>query len=131
MNRSIVAEFRANGGKVGGPFEGGTLLLLHTTGAKSGKERLSPLAYFTVDGKMLIVGSFAGAEHDPAWVHNVRATPKAHIEIGTDAYDVDVRELPADERAEVYPKLIERAPVFTEYQTRTTREFPLFELVRA
>ena len=90
-----------------------------------------PLAYFTVDGKMLIVGSFAGAEHDPAWVHNVRATPKAHIEIGTDAYDVDVRELPADERAEVYPKLIERAPVFTEYQTRTTREFPLFELVRA
>lgn len=131
FNRAIVEEFRANGGKVGGPFEGGTLLLLHTTGAKSGKARLSPLAYLTIDGKLLIVGSYAGAPKHPAWVHNLRATPKAYIEIGTEAYDVDVRELPEDERDATYPKLIELAPVFADYQAKTVRAIPLFELTRA
>ncbi|MEX3654235.1 MULTISPECIES: nitroreductase family deazaflavin-dependent oxidoreductase [Mycolicibacterium] len=130
FNRNVVAEFRANGGKVGGPFEGGTLLLLHTTGAKSGQPRLSPLAYLDIDGKILIVGSYAGGPKDPAWVHNLRANPKARIEIGTDAYDVTARELPADERDATYPKIVERAPVFAEYQAKTTRAIPLFELVR-
>lgn len=131
FNTAIVEEFRANGGKVGGPFEGATLLLLHTTGAKSGKTRLSPLAYLTVDGKMLIVGSFAGAPKHPAWVHNLRATPRAYIEVGTDAYDVDVRELPPEERDATYPKIVEHAPVFAEYQAKTDRAIPLFELIRA
>jgi len=131
FNRAIVEEFRANGGKVGGPFEGGTLLLLHTTGAKTGKTRLSPLAYLTIDDKMLIIGSYAGAPKDPAWVHNLRANPRAYIEVGTDAYDVDVRELPDDERDATYPKLTEVAPVFAEYQAKTTRAIPLFELTRA
>jgi deazaflavin-dependent oxidoreductase (nitroreductase family) len=130
FNRNIVEEFRANGGVVGGPFEGGNLLLLHTTGAKTGKSRLSPLAYLTVDGKMLIVGSFAGAPKDPAWVHNLRANPKAHIEVGTEAYDVTVRELPDDERDAAYAKATEVAPVFAEYQANTTRTIPLFELVK-
>ena len=89
FNQSIVDEFRANGGKVGGPFEGATLLLLTTTGAKSGQPRLAPLAYLTIDGKMIIVGSKAGADTNPAWVHNLRANPRAHIEVGTEAYDVD------------------------------------------
>jgi deazaflavin-dependent oxidoreductase (nitroreductase family) len=131
FNRNIVEEFRANAGVVGGPFEGGALLLLHTTGAKSGKSRLSPLAYLTIDGKMLIIGSYAGAPKDPAWVHNLRAKPKAHIEIGADAYDVDVRELPDDERDAAYPKVTELAPVFAQYQANTTRAIPLFELTRA
>jgi deazaflavin-dependent oxidoreductase (nitroreductase family) len=131
FNRGIVEEFRANGGKVGGPFKGATLLLLQTVGAKSGKPRLSPLAYLTVDGKMLIVGSYAGAPKHPAWVHNLRANPRAHIEVGTDAYDVAVRELPAVERDMTYPKLTELAPVFAEYQANTTRAIPLFELTRA
>ena len=131
FNRGVVAEFRANGGKVGGPFEGGDLLLLHTTGAKSGQPRLSPLAYLTVDGKMLIVGSYAGAPKDPAWVHNLRANPRAHIEVGTEAYDVVVRELPGDERDATYPKITAVAPVFAEYQANTTRAIPLFELSRA
>ncbi|OBB59853.1 deazaflavin-dependent nitroreductase [Mycobacterium sp. 852013-51886_SCH5428379] len=131
FNTAIVEEFRANGGKVGGPFEGATLLLLHTTGAKSGKKRVSPLAYMTVDGRMLIVGSYAGAPKDPAWVHNLRAHPKAYIEVGTDAYDVDVRELPADERDATYPKIIEVAPMLADYQARTDRVIPLFELTRA
>ncbi|MET0702327.1 MAG: nitroreductase family deazaflavin-dependent oxidoreductase [Mycobacterium sp.] len=131
FNRGIVEEFRANAGKVGGPFEGGNLLLLHTTGAKSGQPRLSPLAYLPLDGKMFIVGSYAGAPKNPAWVHNLRAEPKAHIEIGTDAYDVDVRELPDDERVALYPKITEIAPVFADYQAKTTRAIPLFELTRA
>ena len=130
FNRAIVEEFRANGGKVGGPFEGATLLLLHTTGAKTGKTRLSPLAYLTVDDKMLIIGSYAGAPKDPAWVHNLRAAPRAYIEVGTDAFDVDVRELSADERDATYPKITEVAPVFAEYQAKTARAIPLFELTR-
>ena len=131
FNRGVVEEFRANAGKVGGPFAGGTLVLLHTVGAKSGEPRLSPLAYLDIDGKVIIVGSYAGAPNHPAWVHNLRANPKAHIEIGTDAYDVTARELPDDERDATYPKIIEKAPVFAEYQAKTSRAIPLFELVRA
>lgn len=130
FNRNVVEEFRANGGKVGGPFEGGTLLLLHTIGAKSGRPRLSPLAYLDVDGRMLIVGSYAGGPKDPAWVHNLRANPKVRIEVGTEAFDVIARELPDAERDAAYPKIVEAAPVFAEYQSKTTRAIPLFELVR-
>lgn len=130
FNRRIVEEFRANGGKVGGPFQGGTLLLLHTVGAKSGKPRLSPLAYVSIDAKMLIVGSYAGAPKNPAWVHNLRANSRAHIEVGTHAYDVHVRELPPDERDAMFTKLVEVAPMFGEYQAKTTRAIPLFELTR-
>ena len=75
FNKSIVDEFRANGGKVGGQFEGANLLLLTTTGAKSGQPRLAPLAYFTIDGKTIIIGSKAGADTNPDWVHNLRANP--------------------------------------------------------
>jgi deazaflavin-dependent oxidoreductase (nitroreductase family) len=131
MNRGVVAEFRANGGVVGGPFEGGTLVLLHTTGAKSGKPRVSPLAYLTIDDKMLIIGSAAGAPKDPAWVHNLRAYPQVHIEVGTEAYDAVARELSVDERDAAYPKIIEVAPFVADHQANTTRAIPLFELTRA
>jgi deazaflavin-dependent oxidoreductase (nitroreductase family) len=131
FNRATVEEFRANGGKVGGYFEGSSLLLLHTTGAKSGQERLSPLAYLTVDDKMLIFGSYAGAPKDPAWVHNLRADPSARIEVGTDAYSVTARELPEEERNAMFAKLVELAPVLADYQAKTTRAIPLFELVRS
>ncbi|AQT80528.1 deazaflavin-dependent nitroreductase [Mycolicibacterium litorale] len=130
FNANIVDEFRRNGGVVGGPFEGATLLLLTTTGAKSGQPRLAPLAYLTVDDKMLIVGSKAGADTNPDWVHNLRANPRAHVEVGTDAYDVVARELPLDERNELYPKVVEVAPGFGEYQAKTSRVIPLFELTR-
>lgn len=131
FNAAIVDEFRANGGKVGGQFEGGNLLLLHTTGAKSGQPRMSPLAYLPVDGKIIIVGSKAGADTNPDWVHNLRANPHARIEIGEDAYDVVARELPADERDATYPLITAVAPQFADYQAKTSRVIPLFELVRA
>lgn len=131
FNKNIVKEFRANAGVVGGPFEGRPLLLLHTTGAKSGQPRLAPLAYFNIDGKLIIIGSKAGADTNPDWVHNLRANPQAHIEVGTDAYDVVAREFSRDERDEVYPKIVAEAPGFGEYQSKTSRVIPLFELTRA
>ncbi|MHA3024201.1 nitroreductase family deazaflavin-dependent oxidoreductase [Mycobacterium sp. BMJ-28] len=129
-NDSIIAEFRANGGKVGGPFEGATLLLLHSTGAKSGQTRITPVMSFDLDGKLLIVGSYAGADHDPAWLHNLRANPQAHIEIGTDEYDVQACELPRAERDAAYARIVAQAPGFGEYQDKTDRVIPVIELQR-
>ena len=130
FNARIIHEFRTNDGKVGGPFEGADLLVLTTTGAKSGQPRLSPLAYQRIDGKMLIVGSYRGADVDPAWVHNLRANPNAHIEVGTESYDVVARELPPDEREPAWAQIAAAAPGFAEYQTKTSRVIPLFELTR-
>jgi deazaflavin-dependent oxidoreductase (nitroreductase family) len=128
FNNAIVDEFRANGGKVGGQFANAELLLLTTTGAKSGQPRVSPLAYFRIDGKLIIIGSFAGAPVNPAWVHNLRATPQAHVEVGADEFDVTARELPSDERAALFDKVTAAAPGFGEYQSKTSRVIPLFEL---
>ncbi|OBB36436.1 nitroreductase family deazaflavin-dependent oxidoreductase [Mycobacterium sp. 852002-51961_SCH5331710] len=131
FNAGVVQEFRANGGKVGGPFEGANLLLLHTTGAKSSQPRVSPLAYFDVDDRIYVVGSYAGADKDPAWVHNLRADSRVRVEIGAGEYDAAARELPREERDELYPKLVEITPVFGEYQAKTSRVIPVFELARA
>jgi deazaflavin-dependent oxidoreductase (nitroreductase family) len=128
MNVNIVEEFRANAGKVGGPFEGATVVLLTTTGAKSGKKRMTPLVSQTVDGKMLVIGSYGGADVDPAWVKNLRADPRAHVEVGTDAYDVVARELPSAERDLAFAEIVKAAPGFGEYQENTSRVIPLFEL---
>jgi len=130
FNSRIIAEFRANGGRVGPPFEGATLLLLTTTGAKSGQPRLAPLAYLQIDDMMVIVGSKAGSDTNPDWVHNLRAHPRAHIEVGTDEYDVIARELPLEERDDVYSKIVALAPGFGDYQEKTDRVIPLFELQR-
>lgn len=133
FNTAIADEFRANDGKVGGQFEGANLLLLHTTGAKSGQPRVSPLAYFRIDDKLIVIGSFAGAPVSPAWVHNLRATPRARVEVGAesgvDAFDVTARELPPDERGDLFDKVTAAAPGFAEYQAKTTRMIPLFELI--
>jgi deazaflavin-dependent oxidoreductase (nitroreductase family) len=128
FNKTIVDEFRASGGNVGGQFAGADLLLLTTIGAKSGQPRLSPLAYLRIDGKLIIIGSFAGADVNPAWVHNLRANPSAHIVIGTESSDVIARELPSAERDELFPKITALAPGFAEYQAKTTRVIPLFDL---
>jgi len=128
FNKTVTDEFRANDGKVGGQFEGANLLLLTTTGAKSGEPRLSPLAYFRIDGKLLILGSYAGADFNPAWVHNLRANSAARVEIGTESSEVTARELPAAERDQLFDKIAAAAPGFAEYQARTTRIIPVFEL---
>src|SRR5882672_5558387 len=116
FNDDVVTKFRTNGGAVA-DF-GGDLLLLTTTGAKSGEPRLSPLAYLTIDGKTIIFGSYAGAPKDPAWVHNLRAHARAHIEVGADSYDVRAHELPPAERDEILPKVLALVPVFADYQSK-------------
>jgi deazaflavin-dependent oxidoreductase (nitroreductase family) len=128
FNNNVADEFRANGGKVGGQFQGADLLLLTTTGAKSGEPRVSPLAYFRIDGKLLIIGSFAGSDVNPGWVHNLRANPAARVEIGNESSDVTARELPPGERDELFGQIAAASPGFAEYQAKTTRVIPVFEL---
>jgi deazaflavin-dependent oxidoreductase (nitroreductase family) len=129
VNRKVIEEFRANGGKVGGPFADSDVVLLTNIGAKSGKPRVSPLVYFDIDGRVLIAGSFGGAPKAPAWVHNLRAHPRVSWEIGTESFEGEARELPLDERNALYPRVVEMAPQFGEYQAKTTRIIPLFELI--
>jgi len=132
FNQRNIDEFRANGGKVGGQFEGFPLLLLTSTGAKSGEQRVNPVAYFDIGDKIYVVGSSAGRDRDPAWAFNIRAYPDASVEIGSDApRSVTARELPRDERDSVYAVVAERAPGFADYETRTDRVIPVFELVPA
>jgi deazaflavin-dependent oxidoreductase (nitroreductase family) len=130
VNRKVVEEFRANSGKVGGLFAGSDIVLLTTVGAKSGTPRVSPLVYFDVDGRILIAGSFGGSPKAPAWVHNLRAQSSVRVEIGTDAYDAEASELPLEERNALYPRVVEIAPQFGDYQAKTSRVIPLFELTR-
>lgn len=132
FNQRNIDEFRANGGKVGGQFEGFPLLLFTSTGAKSGQPRVNPVAYFDIDDKIYIVGSSAGRGRDPAWAFNIRVHPEASVEIGTEpARPVTARELPREERDRVYAVVAERAPGFADYESRTDRVIPVFELVPA
>ena len=129
FNERNIDEFRRNGGKVGGQFEGFPLLLLTSTGARSGAQRVNPVAYFDIDGKIYVIGSSAGRDRDPAWAHNIRANPTASVEIGSDApRTVTAHELPRDERDRIYEIVVQRAPGFGDYQTQTDRIIPVFEL---
>ena len=130
LNDNITDEFRANAGKVGGRFDGNELLLLTTTGAKSGEPRVAPLVVFRIDGKLLIVAGYGGADVNPAWVHNLRANPRAHIEVPSGSFDVVARELDPSERAVIIPKINATVPAFAyeNYQSKTTRTIPIFEL---
>jgi deazaflavin-dependent oxidoreductase (nitroreductase family) len=125
-NQQIIEEFRANGGKVGGPFAGGTLLLLTTTGAKSGLQRITPLVYLPDNGRYVIFASNAGAPTHPDWYHNLVAHPEATIEVGTEKFEVTVRVATGAER----DQLAARVPVLAEHQAKTTREIPVVVLER-
>ena len=130
-NTAIVEEFRANEGRVGGYFEGRTLLLLHHRGARSGAERINPLAYQPLDdGSWAIFGSRGGAPRDPDWVYNLKANPDVEIEVGTERYPVRARIAEGDERARIWERQKERWPAFADYETKTTREIPVVVLER-
>ena len=128
LNTNVTDEFRANAGKVGGRFEGHELLLLTTTGANSGEPRVAPLVAFRIDGKLLIVAGYGGADVNPAWVHNLRADPRAHVVLATDSFDVVAHELGPSEREVIIPKFNATTPAFANYQSKTTRTIPIFEL---
>jgi len=128
-NKQIIEEFRANAGKVGGPFEGMPLLILHSTGRKSGQERLNPLVYQQVDGAWAIFASKAGAPSHPDWYYNVTATADVSIEVGTETLDVRARVAEGDERTRIWEAQKTAAPQFAEYeQSAGDREIPVVVL---
>ena len=133
-NTSIIEEFRKNEGRVGGGFEGATLLLLHTTGRRTGKERVNPLAYLPDDGRWVVIGSMGGALTDPDWVRNVEANPDTVIEVGTETIPVRATKILREEpeRDKLYTRQVARMPGFGEYEEKTKgiRTIPVIVLER-
>ena len=129
-NNNIINEFRANEGRVGGPFKGAPMLLLHHTGAKSGKIRVNPLVYLADGDRLLVFGSKGGAPTNPDWFHNLRANPAATVEVGTDKFAVEAEELTGEERDRLFAKQAGLMPAFADYQTKTSRTIPVVALKR-
>src|ERR1700723_993677 len=129
-NSKIIEEFRANEGRVGGPFEGGTLLLLHTTGARSGQERVNPVAYQKLDHGYAVFASKAGAPTNPDWYHNLVAHPETTAEIGTETVALVARVTEGDERSKIWEEQKKDFPGFAEYEAGTTRQIPVVILSR-
>src|SRR5579871_942396 len=121
FNRSIIEEFRANAGKVGAGFEGAQLLLLTTTGAKTGRRHTTPVAYAKDGERYLVFASKAGAPTNPAWYHNLRANPRATVEVGADRFDVEAEVLTGAERDQRFREQAERVPQFADYAKKTDR----------
>jgi deazaflavin-dependent oxidoreductase (nitroreductase family) len=120
FNSQVIEEFRAHEGRLGGMFEGASLLLLHHTGAKSGAHRVNPLVYLSDDGRYVIVASKGDAPEHPGWYHNVKAHPDTHVEVGSDMIDVVASEAEGEERDRLFATIVAGSPQFAEY-ARTTR----------
>lgn len=127
-NSKIIEEFRANGGRVGGPFEGAPLLLLHTTGAMSERVRVHPMMYLDLDGHRYVFASKAGADTNPDWYHNLLAHPEVTVEVGTETYEATAVSVTGDDRDRIYAEQASRFPAFAEYAEKTTRSIPVVEL---
>jgi deazaflavin-dependent oxidoreductase (nitroreductase family) len=131
FNRQIIEEFRANGGKVGGAFDGAPMLLLHTTGAKSGQDRVAPLVFQPVDDGWAIFGSKGGAPTHPDWFHNLKADADVRIEVGTDDVPVRARVAEGDEHERIWTAQKEQMPGFAEYEEKAQgRVIPVVVLER-
>ncbi len=130
FNQQVIEEFRSNGGKVGGQFEGAPLLLLHTTGARSGAERVNPMMYHQVGGELAVFASKAGAPTNPDWCHNLVANPRASVEVGEERYDVDARVAEGQERTQIWEAQKSAYPGFADYERQTTRTIPVVILRR-
>jgi deazaflavin-dependent oxidoreductase (nitroreductase family) len=128
FNAQIIEEFHANDGRVGGMFEGTTLLLLHHTGAKSGASRINPLAYQPDGDRYVIFASKAGAPTNPDWYYNLKAHPDVKIEVGTDTIDALATEATGEERDRLFRAQVERVPQFGEYEQKTDRVIPVIVL---
>ena len=128
FNARIIEEFRANQGRVGGMFEGSTLLLLHHVGARSGQDRVNPLAYNRDGDRYVVFASKGGAPTNPDWYHNLKANPNVKIEVGTDTIAVAAQEARGEERDRLFGAQVERSPQFAEYQKNTDRMIPVIVL---
>jgi deazaflavin-dependent oxidoreductase (nitroreductase family) len=131
FNQRVIEEFHANGGSVGEPFEGMTLLLLHHTGAKTGTSRINPLAYLADDGRYVIFASKGGAPTNPDWYHNLKANPKVQIEVGTDTFDAVASEATGEERDRLYDAQKDLVSSFSDYEQKTDRLIPVIVLTPA
>jgi len=129
-NKSIIEEFRANAGKVGGFFTGKTLLILHTIGAKSGQEKVNPVAYTTDGERFVIIASKGGAPTNPGWYYNILANPRFSVEVGTETIQVQATVAVEPERTRLYDRMVEMMPGFADYRQKTTRVIPVIILSR-
>jgi len=127
-NAGIIEEFRANAGRVGGFFEGKTLLLLHTRGAKTGLPRTNPLVYLPDGERFVVIASKGGAPSDPDWFRNLVADPNVTVEVGTRTIPARAVVVTGPERAELYARQAERLPAFAGYERKTTRTIPVIAL---
>ncbi|HEV8634289.1 MAG TPA: nitroreductase family deazaflavin-dependent oxidoreductase [Chloroflexota bacterium] len=130
FNQSMIAEFRANGGRVGGPFAGRPMLLLTTTGAKSGQPRTSPLVYTTDGDRLVVIASKGGAPTNPAWYHNLLAHPEVTLEVGTERFPARATVATGQERERLFTAQAAMMPGFADYQRRTTRQLPVITFER-
>ncbi len=127
-NKKIIEEFRANGGKVGGRFEGKTLVLLHTTGAKTQRERINPLASVKDGDRYVVIASKGGAPNHPDWYYNVVANPLVTLVTGTGSFRARASVAEEPERTRLYNKMVEMMPAFDDYRRNTKRQIPVIVL---
>ena len=129
-NRQTIEEFRANGGKVGGMWEGRPLLLITTTGARSGQHYTHPVMYLPDGDRLLVFASKGGAPTNPDWYHNLLAHPEVTIEVGTETYEATATPVTGEERDRLFARQAELYPQFGQYQARATRKIPVIALER-
>jgi deazaflavin-dependent oxidoreductase (nitroreductase family) len=130
FNRKIIEEFRANAGKVGGPFAGAPMILITHKGAKSGRSYTTPLVYSRDGDRFVIVASKAGAPNNPAWYHNLVTNPTVTVEIGTEKFQARASVTSSEERERLFNAQAKMMPQFNEYKQKTTRQIPVFVLER-
>ena len=128
-NSKIIEEFRANEGRVGGPFAGSPVLLLHTTGAKTGLERVNPMMYADLDGHRYVFATKAGADTNPDWYWNLVAHPDVTVEVGTETYEAAAVPVTGDDRDRIYAEQAGKYQGFAEYEQMTSRIIPVVELI--
>jgi deazaflavin-dependent oxidoreductase (nitroreductase family) len=128
-NRKIIEEFQANGGNVGGPFAGATVLLLHTTGAKTERERINPLMYLDLDDHRYVFATRGGDDANPDWYWNLVANPSVTVDVGTETYRAAAVPVTGDDRDRIYAEQARRNPGFAEYERMTKRVIPVVELI--
>jgi deazaflavin-dependent oxidoreductase (nitroreductase family) len=125
FNQKVITEFRANQGKVGGQMAGMPLLLLTTTGNKTGRTLTKPLAYSKDGDRIFVIASFAGSPHNPAWFCNLESNPVVTVEIGAERYQARARIANAEERERLFKLQADRMNIFYDYQKKTTRQIPV------
>jgi deazaflavin-dependent oxidoreductase (nitroreductase family) len=130
FNQKVIEEFRANGGKVGKPFEGMPMVLLTVTGAKTGKTYTTPLVYSKDGNRFVLIASMAGAPNNPDWYHNIKAHPTVTLEIGSERFQAKATITSGEERERLFNAQAAIMPVFNDYRKKTTRQIPVIALER-